>query len=182
MAADPPESPEGPDLSELLPLVYDELRRIAAHYLRSEAHQSLRPTELVHEAYLRLALGRPRVVADRVHVLALIATAMRHVLVDRARSRRALKRGGEWIRVTLSQALPDRGPSEDLMEMERSIDQLEAHDSLAAQAFVLTEYGGLKQFEVAALLHISERKVRDELVHARAWLRRRLSEPQNGED
>lgn len=180
MAAADSQGPPSPDLADSMPLVYDELKRIAAHYLRGEMHRTLRPTELVHEAYVRIAGGRPRLIADKVHVLALLATAMRHILVDRARARDALKRGGGSIRVTLSEALPARGAHEDALGLEMAIERLHEVDPRAARAFVLSEYGGLTQVEIAAVLGVAERTVRDDLVHARAWLRDRLSEPQNG--
>ncbi len=169
-----------PDHSALLPLIYAELRRIAAHYMKSEKHKTLHPTELVHEAYLRLVSGCPRLVQDKVHVLALMATVMRQVLVDRARARKAEKRGGDALRVTLSESLPSRGNQEDVIDLERALQRLHVEDSRSANAFVLSEYGGLTHIEIGTLLGVSERTIRGELLHARTWLHRQLAEPQKG--
>lgn len=166
----------------MLPLIYDELRRLAASYVRREKDKTLRPTELVHEAYLKLASGRPQLIADRSHVLALMATAMRQVLIDRGRARRAAKRGGGALRVTLTDALPARGPHEDALELGIAIERLHAEDERAAKLFVLHQYGGLKQVEIAALCGLSERTVQDDLKVARAWLHRHLGGGQKGAD
>lgn len=182
---DPPHEGAPPDgasarYSELLPLIYEELRRLATHYIRGERNKTLRPTELVHEAYLKLATGKPRLVADRTHVIALMATAMRQVLVDRARARAAQKRGGAPLRVTLTDALPARAPHEDTLALDLALQHLREHDARSAHAFVLNQYGGLTQVEIAALLGVAERTIRDDLVHARTWLHRYLTQAQNG--
>jgi len=180
MAADS-DPPAERDLSELLPQVYEEARRVAAHYMRGEAIQTLRPTELVHEAYLRLSKGHPRAIADRAHLLALIATAMRHELVDRARARKALKRGGGATLVTLSEALPTRGLFEDLLELDDALERLQAVDPRAARAFLLCEYAGHTHEQSAELLQVSVRTIQNDLIVARTWLYRELTEDQNGD-
>lgn len=163
------------DYAGMMPLLYDELMAIAAHKLRGEKHQTIAPADLVHEAFLKLATGRPRLLTDKVHVRALMATAMRQVLIDRARERKSLKRGGDPLRVTLSEALPARERHEDALELEMAVERLNAEDPRAARAFVLSQYGGLTYPEIALHLEVSERLVQEDMTHARAWLKARLT-------
>ena len=110
----------------MLPGVYETLRRIAAHYMRRERSRTLRPTDLVHEAWLKLASGREREYADRVHFTALAARAMRQVLVDRARARASAKRGGGAIRVTLGDEHAGVTPGEDVLALHAALQALAA--------------------------------------------------------
>ena len=177
-------TPDSPlDYASLMPLMYEELKAIAAHKLRGEKHQTIAPTELVHEAFLKLATGRPRMLKDKVHVRALMATAMRQVLIDRARERKSLKRGADPLRVTLSEALPARDSHEDALELEMAIERLSKDDLRAARMFVFSQYGGLTYAEIALHQEVSERTVQEEMSHARAWLKIHLTgdETQNGD-
>lgn len=171
-----PAAPEPPlDYAGMMPLIYDELMAIAAHRLRGEKHQTIAPADLVHEAFLKLATGRPRLLTDKVHVRALMATAMRQVLIDRARERKSLKRGGDPLRITLSEALPARENREDALELEMAVERLNEVDPRAARVFVLSQYGGLTYPEIALHLDVSDRLVQEEMTHARAWLKTHLT-------
>jgi len=162
------------DPAAILPEVYDALRRIAARYVRRERRSTPNPSDIVHEAYLKLASGRERTYADRLHFTAIAARAMRQVLVDRARARQAAKRGGDPLRVTLSPELAVDGPSEDVLALHLALERLEAIDAAAAQVVVYRFFGGLTEVEVATLSGRSERWVRDQWTFARAWLRRTM--------
>ncbi len=156
--------------------VYAELRSLAAAYLRRErAGHTLQPTELVHEAYLRLERQAKVDLQGRTHFFALGARAMRRILVEHARRRRARKRGGDLWKVTLdeSAALADDNIV-DVLAIDEVLTRLAALDPLAAEIVQLRIFGGLKWDEVAAELEISERWARAEWTHARAWLRRAL--------
>jgi RNA polymerase sigma factor (TIGR02999 family) len=161
-------------VDRLFPIVYEELRRLAGGRIRRSAHpQTLNATGLVHEAYLKLAGGPPLRAESRAHFLAIAGRAMRQVLVDRARMRRAGKRGGSWTPTTLSDG---HGTIEvDLVEMlalGEALDRLEPRQREIVEARF---FGGLEETEIAALLGVSERTVRREWVKARAWLVRAMS-------
>jgi RNA polymerase sigma-70 factor (ECF subfamily) len=170
--------PDGP--SDIVPDVYDALKRIAARYVRRERDGTPNPSDIVHEAYLKLAKGRPREYADRLHFTAIAARAMRQVLVDRARARQSAKRGGDPLRVRLSDDLVVVGPGEDVLALHRALERLEAEDAPAAQVVVYRFFGGLTEVEIGALMSRSERWVRDQWTFARAWLRRELAGGQYG--
>ena len=157
--------------SELIALVYPELRSIAARLLQGERPEhTFQTTDLVHEAYLRLARGSPDW-RDRVHFLAIASQVMRHVLVDHARSRIAGKRGGKRTRLELvdSLAISDER-LEDVILLEEILRALEEKDSRAAQIVVFRFYGGMAIDEIAAELNISARTVKRDWNYARAWL------------
>lgn len=162
-------------LDALLPLLYDELRRLADGYLRAEhAGHTLQATALVHEAYLRLA-GVDVAWEDRVHFLALAARAMRRVLVDHARAGRRVKRGGDAARVTFDEALlVSAQPSADMVELDDALDRLAALDERKAKVIELHFFGGLTYAEAAAALGISPATVDRDLRAAKAWLYREL--------
>ena len=175
-APDPRSSPE-----QLLPLIYDELQRLASSYLRRErANHTLQTTDLVHEAYERLA-DRSRVNwRGRTHFFAAAAQAMRRVLVDHARDRGALKRGGGQQRVTL-EGLGESpaGPNldlEDLIALDRALRKLRELHEREAQVLEFRYFAGMTTREIAAFLEVSERTVRDDWTHARVWLKRELFE------
>ncbi|HEY1375795.1 MAG TPA: ECF-type sigma factor [Gemmataceae bacterium] len=160
---------------DLLPLVYAELRRLAARQLAGEAPgQTLQPTALVHEAYLRLAGGAaPR---SRNEFLAAAATAMRRVLIDRARARRAEKRGGGRGRADLDPdhlAAPER--SADLLALDEALTRLVAQDPRKAKLVELRYFAGLTLDEAAAALEISPATADRDWAFARAWLHRELA-------
>jgi RNA polymerase sigma factor (TIGR02999 family) len=166
--------------AEMLPEVYDALRRIAARYVRRERHATPNPSDIVHEAYLKLAGGKAREYADRLHFTAIAARAMRQVLVDRARARLTAKRGGDPLRVRLGEDLRVDGPSEDVLALHLALEKLEREDAPAAQVVVYRFFGGLTEVEIGSLLSRSERWVRDQWTFARAWLRREMADRQKG--
>jgi RNA polymerase sigma factor (TIGR02999 family) len=161
---------------QLLPLVYDELRRLAARRLAREAPgQTLEPTALVHEAYLRLVGdGEPRW-DGRGHFFAAAAEAMRRILVDRARRRAARKRGGHARRLPLDEQLGAVGQrDEDLLALDEALGELERHDPQAAGLVKLRYFSGLSHQQAAQALGVS-RRVADRLwAVAKAWLYQRL--------
>jgi len=160
-------------LDRLVPLVYDDLRRLARRQLRHEARpRTLQATALVHEAYVKLSAGAALEARDRAHFLAIAARAMRQVLVDEARRRRAGKRGGDWVRTTLAEGrhAVDMDPDE-LIALDRALEELEPRQR---QVVELRFFGGLEETEIAAALGVSDRTVRREWVKARARLYRLL--------
>jgi RNA polymerase sigma factor (TIGR02999 family) len=162
----------------LLPLVYAQLRAIARRQLAAErGNHSLLPTELVHEAYLKLSAGVPPNSANRVHFFALAARAMREVLVDRERHRRAQKRdGGE--RVTLSSIdPPDPSQSLDLLALDQALHALEGIDARKARVIELRAFAGLDFAEIAEVMDISRATLARDFRTARAWLYRALDLP-----
>jgi len=160
----------------LIPVVYPELRRLARAQLRRErAGHSLQPTLLVHEAYLRLVKADLDW-RDRTHFLSVAARVMRRILVERARAKRATKRGGDEVRVTLSGpiAAPQSSPI-DILVLDDAMERLRALDARQAQIVELCYFGGLTYAEIGETMGISEATVDRDLRHARAWLRRELS-------
>lgn len=159
-------------LDHLLPLVYDELRRLARAQMRREfGPATLDATGLVHEAYLKLA-GRGVDAENRAHFLSIAARAMRQVLVDHARRRKSAKRGGEWSRTTLSgTAEPLDLEPEDVLALDRALEQL---DPRQRQVVECRFFAGMEETEIASVLGVSERTVRRDWVKARAWLMRAL--------
>jgi RNA polymerase sigma-70 factor, ECF subfamily len=166
-------------LDTLLPIVYQELRRLAAAYLRRERPgQTLQPTALVHEAYLRLMKDRPDRWQNRAHFCAIAAHSMRQILIERARARDALKRGGGGARVTLDEGLlPGATPSLDLVALDEALERLAAMDPLQARIVELRFFGGLTVEEAADALNISPATVKRHWSVARAWLARELGPP-----
>lgn len=173
------ESPSSKAGERLLELVYDELRRIAATYLRRErSDHSLQPTELVHEAYFKLIDNNHAEWQDRAHFLAVAARAMRQVLVDHARRRSAIKRGGDLKRVSLHTSVHDLrvDGTIELLVLHDAIERLSSDDNRAARVAELRVFGGLTMQEVASVVGISERTAHDDWVFARAWLVRALKD------
>src|SRR5262245_22908063 len=163
---------------ELLPLVYDELRRLAAHQLAQETPgQTLDPTALVHEAYLRLvgpADGRR--FTDRGHFFAAAAQAMRHVLVDNARRKRSDKRGGDRCRVEMEDAVPaPPSADEELLAHDEALTRMAAADPDAAAVVQLRYFAGLSVDEAAESLGMSRATAYRHWTFARAWLMRELA-------
>jgi RNA polymerase sigma factor (TIGR02999 family) len=163
-------------LDSLLPIVYQELRRLAASYLRRERPgQTLQPTGLVHEAYLRLMKDRPDRWQNRAHFCAIAAHSMRQILIERARARGALKRGGAQPRVTLDEALVAGGEqSIDLLALDRALEKLATLDPEQARLVELRFFGGLTVEETAEEMSISPATVKRHWTIARAWLAREL--------
>ncbi len=172
----------------LLPLVYDELRRLAAAQLSKEpAGQTLQPTALVHEAYLRLVGGEAIEWQGRGHFFAAAARAMRRILIDRARRHRAAKHGGSLGRSDLHEDMiadPTPGPggsAMDLLRLDAALARLETRDSRQAEIVLLRYFAGLSIEQTAEALGVSTGTVKNDWVFARAWLRRELESIDDGE-
>ena len=160
-------------LKDLLPLVYEELRRVARKHLRSQrANHTLQTTALIHEAYLRLAGAPGASVRDHNHFVALASRVMRQVLVDHARGRLAAKRQG-GVRVTLSEAA-DTTDEVDVLGVDEALTRLSEFDRQQAQVVELRFFGGLSIQETADALQISESTVKRDWTMARTWLSREL--------
>lgn len=175
--------------AELMPLVYDELRRIAAGYVRGERPgQTLQATALVNEAFVRMAAERTRQFNGRTHFLAIAALSMRQILIQRARARRALKRGGAPARVTLDDArvAPDKiragfAPPDqnrhhdiDVLALDEALNKLAALDDTLARIVELRYFGGLTVEETAEVVGVSPATVKRQWTLARVWLKRAL--------
>lgn len=159
-------------LDQLIPIIYDHLRRLAHARLRAEPGCSLNTTGLVHEAYLRLAGASGPDLRDRSHFLSLASRVMRNVLVDHARARKAAKRGGGALHETLEDPLtgiPDR-ELEVYAEMDAALQRLDAMDPRQSQILEHRYFGGMSLEETAEALGVSLATVKRELRSARAWL------------
>ena len=163
-------------VNSLLPDVYQELRRLAANYLRRERPgQTLQPTALVHEAYLRLLKDKPDRWQNRAHFCAIAAHSMRQILIERARARGAQKRGGARQRITLDERLlPGGEQSIDLLALDEALERLAAIDPEQARLVELRFFGGLTVEETAAAMDISPATVKRHWTIASAWLAREL--------
>jgi RNA polymerase sigma factor (TIGR02999 family) len=166
-------------LSELLPLVYGELRRIARRALRQERpDHTLEPTALVHEAYLRLVPQGGKDWQNREHFLAVCAQLMRQVLVDHARRRQARKRGAGDVRVALDEGAGPAvaAPDLDLLVLDRVLGELAAIDPRRARVVEMRYFGGMSIPEIAVALGRPAWDVKKDWTLARAWLARRLKQ------
>jgi RNA polymerase sigma factor (TIGR02999 family) len=157
---------------EMLPLVYDELRRLAALYLlRERRDHTLQPTALVHEAYLRLVDQRQVNWKNRAQFVGLAAVMMRRILVNHARHRAAGKRGGDVQKVPLSDAdEPGRPLDVDVIVLHDALDQLSAIDARKSRIVELKFFGGLTTSEIAEVLQLSPATIERDWSFARAWL------------
>jgi RNA polymerase sigma factor (TIGR02999 family) len=165
--------------AQLLPLVYDELRKLAAQKLAQEkAGQTLQATALVHEAYLRLAdVGQAQHFNSRGHFFAAAAEAMRRILVEQARHKRSARGGGQFQRVELHEeqlAAPSRNV--DLIALDEALNKLAQHDRRKAEVVKLRFFGGLTILEAAAALGIAESTADADWAYAKAWLRLELAD------
>ena len=159
---------------ELLPLVYDELRRIAARYLRRERRDhTLQPTALVHEAYLRLIDQRQVDWRNRAQFVGLAAMMMRRVLVNHARDRVAARRGGDADRITVVIEEFDE-PQVNLLALHQALDRLHAADARKGKVVELKFFGGLTTAEIGEVLQLSHATIEREWTFARAWLYRAI--------
>jgi RNA polymerase sigma factor (TIGR02999 family) len=165
-------------LDDLLPLVYEELKRLASRYLRHESSErTLQPTALVHEAYLRLIDQRRVRWRNRAHFYGVAAQIMRRILVDHARARRAEKRGAGWERVPLVEDQTPAGAGDiDLLALDDALKRLAAFDAQQERIVELRYFGGLTIDEVAEVEGLSAATVVREWTIAKAWLRAELSE------
>ena len=163
-------------LNRLMPLVYDELHRLASRYLRHErVGHTLQTTALVHEAYLKLVDQKKANWLNRVQFFAAAAKVMRHVLVDYARSRKAAKRGGDYCRLSLDEAaISSQDKDADLLVLNEALDNLAAIDAQQSRVVELRVFGGLTVEDTAEALGISARKVKREWSMAKAWLHQQI--------
>ena len=169
-------------LDRLTPLVYDELRRMAGRYMRKErAGHTLQTTALVNEAFLRLVEARAVAWSDRTHFFAVSARIMRRILVDAARARASIKRGGQAERIDHSTAVdfdrlpaPDSDPSAQVSALDDALNTLATLDPRRAHVVELRFFGGLSVEETAEVLGISPQSVMRDWRIARAWLAREL--------
>jgi RNA polymerase sigma factor (TIGR02999 family) len=161
---------------QLTPVIYEDLRRLARRQLRREgAAATLSPTELVHESYLRL-LGQSGTFENRAHFFALAATLMRRILVDRARRRHALRRGGGVLPVPADESEGSTGPTSlDVIALDRALNELAILDQRQARVVELHFFAGLSFAETASVLGTSEATIFREWRFARLWLLKRLS-------
>jgi RNA polymerase sigma factor (TIGR02999 family) len=163
-------------LGQLAPMVYDELRRLAGAYLRRERPgRTLRPTELVSEAFLRLAGGEHPAYEHRVQFFAVAARHMRNILVDHARRRTAAKRGGRERPVTFDDGLVSGDRPEELVALDDALKALATVDERKARAVELHYFGGMDQKEIAAALSVHVNTVARDLRLAEAWLNRYMT-------
>ncbi len=162
-------------MEELLPLVYAELRRLAANALRRERHDhTLQPTALVHEVYLKLAAETSLNSDSKSQFLGIAARAMRQVLVDHSRKHRAQKRGG-GAKVQLDENLPLRGDAApEILEINRALEELEALDPRKARVIELKYFGGMTTEEIAQVTGLSTATVVRDVRMAQSWIRRAL--------
>jgi RNA polymerase sigma factor (TIGR02999 family) len=163
---------------------YAELRRLADRYLRRERARSVQATELVHEAYLRMAGGRHPAWKDRSHFLAIAAISMRRLLVERARARGAAKRGGGQVPIEVDESLLAAEPSAlelDLVALDRALDRLSGLDAQQARIVELRFFGGLSVEETADALNVSPATVKRHWAVAKAWLLRELKGSTSGD-
>ena len=169
-------------LAELMPLVYDELRRLARGYLGRERRAfTLQPTALVNEAYLRLLRDRKQDWRTRAQVIGIAAMAMRQILIEAARARNARKRGGELARVTLDEGLiADDARTVDVLAVDDALHKLATIDAEQARLVELRFFGGLTVEESAAALGISPATVKRHWAVARAWLQREIARDTDG--
>jgi RNA polymerase sigma factor (TIGR02999 family) len=169
-------------LDKLVPIVYEELRRQAARYLRRERHgHTLQTTALIHEAYIRLIDQRNVRWQNRAHFFGIAAQLMRRILVDHARSRQAAKRGGSDIKLPLEEAMfASEGREVDLVALDEALERLAAIDPQQSRVVELKFFSGLSVEETAEVLGVSSRTVKRDWNVAKAWLRREISAGRSG--
>jgi RNA polymerase sigma factor (TIGR02999 family) len=169
--------------NQLLPLVYDELRRLAAQKLAHEASgQTLQATALVHEAYLRMVDAEKAQHWDsRGHFFAAAAQAMQRILVENARRKRRIKHGGQFERVEIELAdLPTRMPPEELIALDEALGELQRQDPVKAKLVTLRYFGGMTIEQASAVLGISRVTAHRYWTYARAWLHQRIRGEREG--
>ena len=162
--------------AELFPLVYEELRKVAGQKVAREAPgHTLQATELVHEAWLRLAGRHNPDWQNRAHFFGAAAEAMRRILVERARRRNRLKRGGQWERVDMEEAdIPSPMPDDDLLALDEALERLAEFDARAAEVVKLCFFVGLTHEQAATELGVSLSTIERTWTFARAWLFREI--------
>ena len=165
-----------PNASELLSVVYDKLRRLAAQKMAHEQPgQTLQPTALVHEAWLRLGHSSGRPWDSREHFFAAAAEAMRRILIDRARRRARIRHGGEWTRVDAEVVdLPIAHDGDKCLRVHEALDRLALIDARKAEVVKMRVFVGMEVQEIAEVLGLSERSVQRDWVFSKAWWSREL--------
>lgn len=165
-------------LEQLMPLVYDELRRMARGYLRHQSSgHTFQTTELIHEAYLKLAKNDGKTWHNRAHFFGVAAKAMRHILVDYARSKQSQKRGGQAEKITLEENLvASTNHSQEIIALDEALKQLEALDERKVRVVEMKFFGGLTTEEITEVLKVSPETVKRDWKFARTWLLRELAE------
>ena len=165
-----------PNASELLSVVYDKLRRLAAQKMAHEQPgQTLQPTALVHEAWLRLGHSSGRPWDSREHFFAAAAEAMRRILIDRARRRARIRHGGEWTRVDAQVVdLPIAHDGDKCLRVHEALDRLALIDARKAEVVKMRVFVGMEVQEIAEVLGLSERSFQRDWVFSKAWLSREL--------
>jgi RNA polymerase sigma factor (TIGR02999 family) len=169
---------DGCDSEELLPLVYDDLRRMAAARMAREAEgQTLQPTALVHEAWMRIFGNGDRRWQDRGHFFGEATEAMRRILIERARRKSRLKHGQGWVRLEI-EGLPlaEATPDDKVLLINEALENLKAEDPERANVVVMKFFGGLTNQEVASILGVTERTVERQWAFAKAWLFQNIRE------
>jgi RNA polymerase sigma-70 factor, ECF subfamily len=167
---------EQTNVAPLVPLVYDQLRTLAERYVRSHPHDTMRPTGLVHEAWMKLTASESAgAFTGREHYAAVASRAMRQILIDRARSRGRAKRGSSPFRTTLS-GLTNDAVDVDVIDLNRALAALDEADPRGARIVELRYFGGLSVEEIARWLGLSERTVQSSWRFSRAFLVERLTE------
>jgi RNA polymerase sigma factor (TIGR02999 family) len=163
-------------VEELLPLVYDELRKLAAHMMAKEAAgHTLQPTALVHEAWLRLVGGGQQYWNGRKHFFAAAAEAMRRILIERIRRKHSQQRGGNWQRIEFDESsLVLERPETEMLDIDAALQKLGVEDPLGADLVKLRYFVGLTLPEAAEVLNISPRTADRVWAYARSWLRQEL--------
>ena len=169
---------EGCDSEELLPLVYNDLRRMAAARMAGEAEgQTLQPTALVHDAWLRIFGNGDRRWQNRGHFFGEAAEAMRRILIERARRKSRLKHGHGWVRLDIDDLLlAEATPDDKVLLINEALEHLEAEDPQRAKVVVMKFFGGLTNQEVAKILCVAERTVERQWAYAKAWLFQNIRE------
>lgn len=174
--------PDDDALAALMPVVYDELRRIARGYLgRERPGITLQPTALVNEVYLRLRKDRAQDWQTRAQVIGIAARAMRQILIEAARARNAQKRGADFVRVTLDERVAaGTGPEVDVLAVDAALTRLADLDAVQARLVELRYFGGLTIDECAEALGVSPATVKRHWAVARAWLQREIAREADG--
>jgi RNA polymerase sigma-70 factor (ECF subfamily) len=166
-------------LNQLMPLVYQELRKLASSYLRSERpDHTLQPTALIHEAYLRMIGGAMPEWQSRAHFFGVAARLMRQILVEHARTRHAAKRGGDQHKISLDD-VPEvfaQSDAVELLALDYALTKLSSFDDRRSRILEMRAFGGMSVEETAQALGISERTVKREMRLAQAWMRRELEQ------
>jgi RNA polymerase sigma factor (TIGR02999 family) len=160
---------------QVIAFVYRDLRALAAHFLNNERpDHTLQPTALVHEAYLRLASGRPVQWQNRAHFIAVAARQMRRILIDHARGHKAAKRNNSMIAISMSDEPASPTHLESVLALNSVLEELESHDPRVAQIVELRVFGGLTEKEIGVVLDTSLSTVKRDWAFARAWLIRKF--------